>query len=51
MDDDEYDPILKASYAKGDDQFKKWEKLATLGEALDPLLPACMAPYGSGGTE
>lgn len=48
MTDEEYEPILQKAYKVGDG--KKWEKLATLGEALNRILPACMEPYGNGGT-
>ena len=48
MSDEAYEAALQAAYKKGDGLFKKWEKLSTLGETLDPLFPACMEPMDNG---
>ena len=48
----EYEKKKTARLKTGDKQFTKWEKIATLGDALGLVLPACMKPVGQvGGTE
>ena len=40
----EYNELRKAVFEKGKTQFRKWEKIATLGESLSVVMDACMKP-------